>query len=100
MTVQVSGTLTANSLLTIKANFTAPVGANSSYLCDVEVYDLATNVKVAQWFPVQPFVAGQPRTFTSTWTAKPGRYVVKQGVFTPSWGFIAWQNSAVTFQVK
>lgn len=100
MTGAVMGTLTAGSTLTIKGNFTAPGGTNASYLLDVEVYDLATNTKVAQWLPVQPFTAGQLRIVSNTWQVVAGNYVVKLGVFNPDWSFVAWNDSATTFTVR
>jgi hypothetical protein len=100
MAAKVSGTLTANSTLTVTTNFTAPGGANGSYLCDIEIYNVATGAKVAQWFPVQTFAAGQLQSFINTIQLPAGNYVVKLGVFTPSWGFIDWNDSAAPFQVS
>jgi hypothetical protein len=100
MAASVGGTKTTGSTLTIKGNFTAPVGASGSYLLDLEVYDLNSGAKVTQRFPVLSFTPGQLQSVTTTWQATAGNYVVKLGVFTPDWGFIDWNDTAATFTVN
>ncbi len=100
MSAKVNGTLTSGSTLNIQSNFTAPAGANASFLLDTEVYNLDTGAKVAQWYPVQSFVPGQLNTSNNNWLAVPGRYQVRLGVFTPTWGFIAWLQDGPIFQVN
>jgi hypothetical protein len=100
MAATVSGNLASGSSLTIQSNFTAPAGASGSYLMDTEVYNLANGQKVAQWYTVQSFAAGQKQTATNSWQTGAGQYQVRMGVFKPDWTFLAWQNDGASFTVK
>jgi hypothetical protein len=83
----------------IVSRFTAPTKVSGRFILDVEIYDLATNAKVAQWSPTKSVTAEQTVSLTNSVKLKPGNYVVKQGVFMTNWTFVAWQDGTV-FQVK
>lgn len=100
MTGNVTGTLTSGNTVTINSNFTAPVGANGQYILDVELYDLATGVQLKQWFTTQTFVAGQTIPFVNTWSATPGPYQVRMGLFNTSWALLSWQGDGPIFQIN
>ena len=94
------GSLSAGSALNISANFTAPSGVSGNYIMDIEIFDLNTGGKVAQWTSTQPFTAGQTRTFNSTWTSKSGRYQVRLGLFNPNWQTLSWLQNGPVVQVN
>ncbi len=96
----VSGSMVAGSLLTINSNFTSPNLATGPFQLDVEVYNLATGQKVAQWTPVQSFTAGQTITVTNSWKPGPGKYQVRLGAFKTNWSFIAWLQDGAIFTIK
>lgn len=96
----VSGNLVAGNTQTINANFTASTGATGTFITDIEVYDLATGLKVAQWVPTASFVPGQLGTVNQNWQAPKGRYQVRLGVFKADWTFVSWLNDGPIFQVN
>ncbi|HEX2909274.1 MAG TPA: PA14 domain-containing protein [Chloroflexia bacterium] len=100
MKATVSGTPAAGSKLTINTSYTAPVNVNGQFLMDVELYDLTSGKKVAQWNSLQSFTSGQTRTFAPTWTALAGNYQVRLGIFDPNWQFIDWLQNGPTIQSK
>lgn len=100
LSANVTGPMTAGSVQTISANFTAPTWASGSYIMDSEVFDLNTGAKVAQWTSKETFVAGQTRTFTNTWQAKSSRYQVRVGLFDPNWKMLYWLQDGPIFQVN
>jgi hypothetical protein len=82
----------SNTASQIISRFTAPPAAKGSYIMDVEVYDLATNARVGHWYPVKTVSPGQIITLTNSIKLNRGTYIIKQGVFTTTWSFIAWQD--------
>lgn len=100
LSASVAGTMTNGNTATITANFTAPTGANGSYIMDTELYNLDTGAKVAQWTSTQAFTPGQVRTLTSNWQLKAGRYQVRLGLFNTSWNTMSWLQDGPSFEVK
>ena len=77
----------------------------ASALVDLEVYDAKGNKVFQQWWDNQTFVAGQTRTFKTTWTLPRtlpvGTYRLKIGVFKTGWGLLYnWNNGAAQFSVN
>jgi hypothetical protein len=71
----------------------------------MEVYDASWRKVFQQSWDNQSFSAGQPVTFTGTWsapvTATTGTYTVMIGVFSPGWGTLYnWNGNAATFGVS
>ena len=89
----------ASNSQTIVSQFNAPSNASGSYILDIEVYDVATGTKIAQWHPTQALTPGQILTLENHLQLAPGSYIVKQGVFNPDWSLISWQDGP-TFQVN
>jgi len=67
---------------------------------DVEVFDLNSGAKVAQWTSTQTFSPGQVRTLTNNWQTKSGRYQVRLGLFDPNWKMLVWLQDGPIFQVN
>jgi len=77
----------------------------STVLVDVEVYDPSSTKVFQQFWDSQAFVAGQTRTYTSSWavpsTAAAGSYTIDVGVFTPGWGaLLNWNGAAAAVSVS
>jgi hypothetical protein len=100
MSTAVTGLKTAGSTLSIQGTYTAPTGSNGSYIMDVELYNLATGSRVSQWFTSQTFTPGQVRTAAHNWTATPGSYQVRLGIFDANWTFIGWLQEGTIIQVS
>ena len=115
-TSQPSGALTWTTRASLSAASVARGGSlqvtdrvtasqNASGLVDVEIYDPNWNKVDQRYWDNQAFVAGQARTYRTTWTvpagAPTGTYTVMLGVFKPGWsGTYTFNNHAATFTVQ
>jgi hypothetical protein len=78
---------------------------SATALVDVEMYDSTWKKVFQQFWDNQTFSAGQPRTFTATWTPPstlvPGTYTVMVGIFSTGWGTLYnWNSNATTLTLN
>jgi hypothetical protein len=84
---------------------TVSVSQAETDLIDVEVYDQAYHKVFQQFWDNQDFAAGQPKSYTSTWSvpagSTTGTYTVMIGVYHQGWGAAKnWNTNAALFTVQ